>query len=48
MSQFTYLTGRRLASFKRDFECIFNISPNPAHMTSYTCNCTNQKDMRHP
>ncbi len=28
MSQFAYLTGRSLASFKRDFERIFNISPN--------------------
>lgn len=28
MNQFAYLTGRSLASFKRDFERIFHISPN--------------------
>jgi AraC family transcriptional regulator, exoenzyme S synthesis regulatory protein ExsA len=28
ISQFAYLSGRSLASFKRDFEHIFNISPN--------------------
>jgi AraC-like DNA-binding protein len=28
MNQFAYLTGRSLASFKRDFERIFHLSPN--------------------
>jgi len=28
LNRFAYLTGRSLASFKRDFERIFNTSPN--------------------
>jgi len=28
LNRFAYLTGRSLATFKRDFERIFNISPN--------------------